>query len=633
MANFLADASIVSQQVITAGLGPGAAASTYAASQIANIQPNQIANTGINAAFSLISGAPLKTVGANALQSLTGVGFSLGPTGGGLQGTKPVPLHTERAGSEASGNTPYSFTQDIEFFLLRADQSAPAASVQDQGAAEQGAIAATTQSGGNFLGDALKSPLGQLATGVAVNAALGAVQKAAGKNTLVAPLTGLAVSAGLRAATGTGIFSQPAANAAGGTASAVSNAVQTGSDVVQANENAPAAQALQSQYWAPSETYFTNTTAASFNGDGSFNPDVFTAPASSLGSSLGSNFPEITDDPSLADAINNEGLSATDWANAASLNLGLGSLTGGAPVLNEDATTIQDKDTLADIPKSWYFVTAPQDVSWSKDGKVATADTYGTNTPYVLYGSTSLRKLTLSNAMIEGFSDRKTVEANIIALETAMNMVIQKGYTAPYCWKVYSGGKNYGTFVISGVKVKEVMRDLRGFATRAFVDIELMQVPNYQVNSGRDLASKATLGGPSKQVQALINSQNKDAAAKAAGAAAGQAGANASQTGAAGAQDKAVASAKPSAATQQAINFFNTPLPSDIRLKERVVRVGTSPSGLGIYEWTYVSGGPRYRGVIAQEVAKQTPSAVVTMANGYLAVYYSMIDVDMEIVG
>lgn len=559
MANFLADASIVSQKVITAGLGPGAATSTYAASQIANIQPNQIANTGINAAFSLISGAPLKTVGANALQSLTGVGFSLGPSGGGLQGTKPVPLHTERAGSAASGNTPYSFTQDIEFFLLRADQSAPAASVQDQGAAAQGAIAATTQSGENFLGDALKSPLGQLATGVAVNAALAGVQKAAGKNTLVAPLTGLAVSAGLRAATGTGIFSQPAANASGGTASAVSNAVQTGSDVVQANQNAATAQALQSQYWAPSETYFTNTAAASFNGDGSFNPDVFTAPASSLGSSLGSNFPAITDDPSLANAINNEGISATDWANAASLNLGLGSITGAAP-LNEDATTIQDKDTLADIPKSWYFVTAPQDVSWSKDGKVATADTYGTNTPYVLYGSTSLRKLTLSNAMLEGFSDRKTVEANIVALETAMNMVIQSGYTAPYCWKVYSGGKNYGTFVISGVKVKEVMRDLRGFATRAFVDIELMQVPNYQVNSGRDLASKATLGGVSKQVQTLINSQNKDAAAKAAGAAAGKAGAGAAQTGVAGAQDKAAAAAKPSGSAQQSISAFNTPI-------------------------------------------------------------------------
>lgn len=531
MANFLAGASILAQRVITAGVSPSASALTYAASQIGSLQPGQIANTGINAAFSLISGAPLKSVGASALQSLTGLGFSLGALSGGLQGTKPVPLHTERAGSEASGDSPYSFAQDIEFFLLRADQTAPMGSVVDAAGGAAGAIPATTQTG-NFLGNALKSPLGQLATGVAVNAALAGVQKAAGKNTLVAPLTGLAVSAGLRAATGTGIFSQAAAIAAGGTASAVSNAVQTGPDVV-------AGQA----YWAPAENYFTNTTAASFNGDGTFGTDAFNIPASSLGTSLGQNYPTITSNFEMADAINNEGFSPTDYAAAGALNLGVGSLTGAGP-LNEDATSIQNKDTLADIPKSWYFITAPQDVSWSKEGKVATADTYGTNTPYVLYGSTSLRKLTLSNAMLEGFSDRKTVEANIVALETCMNMVIQAGYTAPYCWKVYSGGKSYGTFIISSVKIKEVMRDLRGYATRAFADIELQQVPDYQVNSGRDLASKATLGGPSKQVKTLLNEQNKDAASKAKGAAAGKAGANAASTGAAGKQDAAAGAAK-----------------------------------------------------------------------------------------
>jgi len=142
--------------------------------------------------------------------------------------------------------------------------------------------------------------------------------------------------------------------------------------------------------------------------------------------------------------------------------------------------------------------------------------------------------------MLEGFSDRKTVEANIVALETCMNMVIQKGYTAPYCWKVYSGGKSYGTFILTGVKVKEVMRDLRGFATRAFVDLELQQVPDYQVNSGRDLASKATLGGVSKEVQTLIDSQNKDTASKEKDKAAGKSGDTAAQTKEAGAQDSKV---------------------------------------------------------------------------------------------
>ena len=532
MANLLSGASIISQKVIGAGISPSAAAATYAATQITTLQKGQIANVGIGAAFSLIGGTPLKSVGASALQSLTGLGFSLGPLLGGLSGTKPVPLHTERAGSGASGSRPYSFTQDIEFFLLRADQSAPAAAavIDDAGGA---ALGANVQSGGNFLGKALSSPLGQLAAGVAVNAALGGVQKATKKNSLVAPLTGLALAAGLRASTGTGIFSQPAAAAAGGSSSAISNAVGAGPDAV----SQAAASLNTSSYWAPSENYFSNLTAESFQ----IAPETFTGGSvTSLASGFAESYPTVTSDAELSQIINNEGVSPY------SLPVGALSFSGafGSAALNEDATSIQSKDTLADIPKSWYFITAPQDVSWSKEGKVTSAETYGTNTPYVLYGSTSLRKLTLGNVMLEGFSDRKTVEANIVALETCMNMVIQAGYTAPYCWKVYSGGKSYGTFVIAGVKVKEMMRDLRGFATRAVVDIDLQQVPDYQVNSGRDLASKATLGGVSSAVKKLIEEQNKDKDTKDKAKAAGKTGANAASTGTAGKQDAAASAAK-----------------------------------------------------------------------------------------
>jgi len=535
MANLLAGAPILSQRVISSGLGSGAAASTYAASQLANIRSGQIANAGVNAAFSLIGGTPASTVGSSALQSLTGLGFSLGPFLGGLRGTKPVPLHTERAGSAASGNRPYSFTQDIEFFLLRADQSAPAAAVQaDQG--PTAAVGANVQSGGNFLGKALSSPWGQLAAGVAVSSALGAVQRTstAKKNSLVAPLTGLAASAGLRAATRTGIFSQPAAVTAGGSASAVANAVRTGPDGVAGLAASPL---NTSSYWAPSGAYFNSLSRDSFNFPaGSFTGGSLT----SLSSGFAENYPQVTSDASLSRLLNNGGVSP--------FTLPVGSLSfpgafNSAP-LNEDATTIQSKDTIADIPKSWYFITAPQDVGWSKEGKVSTAETYGTNTPYVLYGSTGLRKLTLSNTLLEGFSDRRTVEANIVALETCMNMVIQAGYTAPYCWKVYSGGKNYGTFIITGVKVKELMRDLRGYAERATVDIELQQVPDYQVNSGRDLASRATLGGLSSAVKKLIEEQNKEEEKKSSEKAAGKTGANATTTGKAGGQDRAVTAAK-----------------------------------------------------------------------------------------
>jgi hypothetical protein len=535
MANLLAGASIISQRVVSTGLGNSAAGALGGAqSAITSIagNPAQLANIGINAGFSLISGTNPLSVGASALQSITGVGFSLGPQGlGGLKGVKPVALHTERAGSEAKGDIPYSFSTDIEFFLLRADQSAPSQTVVGEETPSP-QVKANTQTGGGFLGKALASPLGQLATGIGVNAALGGIAQATGKNSLVGPLTGLGISAGLAAASGTGIFSQPAATAAGGTPSAVSNAVQTGPDALSQSANPNSFEF----YSAPAENYWKGTLDSSFE----FDPESsFTGGSSfALASEMGDNFPAFTSDADITEAINNGELAFGDFqTNAMASIFGSG---GGGGQLNEDATTIQSKDTEGDIPTSWYFITAPQDVSWSKEGRVSTADTYGTNSPYVLYGSTGLRKLTLSNAMLEGFSDRKTVEANIVALETCMNMVIQNGYTAPYCWKAYSGGKSYGTFIITGVKVKEVMRDLRGYATRAFVDIELQQVPDYQVNDGRDLASTSILGGLSSAVQKMVNSQNKDSTKKATDAAAGKSGTGASSTGTAGKQDDSV---------------------------------------------------------------------------------------------
>jgi hypothetical protein len=68
---------------------------------------------------------------------------------------------------------------------------------------------------------------------------------------------------------------------------------------------------------------------------------------------------------------------------------------------------------------------------------------------------------------------------------------------------------------------------------------------------------------------------------------------------------------------------------SDRRLKRRIQRVGISPSGLGIYSFQYVWGGPVFVGVIAQEILEVRPEAVVQNASGYLMVDYSLIDVAM----
>ena len=62
---------------------------------------------------------------------------------------------------------------------------------------------------------------------------------------------------------------------------------------------------------------------------------------------------------------------------------------------------------------------------------------------------------------------------------------------------------------------------------------------------------------------------------------------------------------------------------SDRRLKSNIVRVGTHPLGIGIYEYDIF--GERQRGVMADEVLKVMPEAVMTADNGYMMVNYGML--------
>ena len=67
---------------------------------------------------------------------------------------------------------------------------------------------------------------------------------------------------------------------------------------------------------------------------------------------------------------------------------------------------------------------------------------------------------------------------------------------------------------------------------------------------------------------------------------------------------------------------------SDIKVKENIKYVGSSPQGHNIWEFNYTGSPTRYRGAMAQEVAKINPMAV-NVEDGILAVDYSKIDVDM----
>lgn len=70
---------------------------------------------------------------------------------------------------------------------------------------------------------------------------------------------------------------------------------------------------------------------------------------------------------------------------------------------------------------------------------------------------------------------------------------------------------------------------------------------------------------------------------------------------------------------------------SDRRAKENIEPVGTSPAGYPIYEFNYIGNPVRFRGVIAQDIQKLKPDAVVE-EDGKLLVDYAKLDVQMEVV-
>ncbi len=70
---------------------------------------------------------------------------------------------------------------------------------------------------------------------------------------------------------------------------------------------------------------------------------------------------------------------------------------------------------------------------------------------------------------------------------------------------------------------------------------------------------------------------------------------------------------------------------SDISLKENLVLVDKSPSGINIYEFNYIGQEERYRGIVAQElIGTQFESALSKDLDGKYSVNYTMIDVEFK---
>jgi hypothetical protein len=115
-----------------------------------------------------------------------------------------------------------------------------------------------------------------------------------------------------------------------------------------------------------------------------------------------------------------------------------------------------------------------------------------------------MRDVTLNNCLLEGFSRGVAVEDQVIALESLLNYSLNtsKGFINIPVYHLKANNKSYGDangndggfYVIKDIKVKESMRDLSGNSTRVNVDVSFTQVPQYQVDSGRDQASQAVTG-------------------------------------------------------------------------------------------------------------------------------------------
>lgn len=68
---------------------------------------------------------------------------------------------------------------------------------------------------------------------------------------------------------------------------------------------------------------------------------------------------------------------------------------------------------------------------------------------------------------------------------------------------------------------------------------------------------------------------------------------------------------------------------SDRRLKTDIRPDGSAPNGLPLYTFRYLEGSTRYRGVMAQDVLQFMPEAVRTRADGYMAVNYGALGLEM----
>jgi len=84
---------------------------------------------------------------------------------------------------------------------------------------------------------------------------------------------------------------------------------------------------------------------------------------------------------------------------------------------------------------------------------------------------------------------------------------------------------------------------------------------------------------------------------------------------------------QPESAVVPALTAGGESVPSDLRLKDDIVRIGSTNHGLPLYRFRYKGGSDSFAGVMAQDVLGVMPEAVTTGADGFYRVNYGMLGV------
>jgi hypothetical protein len=216
-------------------------------------------------------------------------------------------------------------------------------------------------------------------------------------------------------------------------------------------------------------------------------------------------------------------------------------------------------------------------------------------------------------------------------------------YSPAYQFQLQQGqqgvlnGSASGSGALSGAAQKDLMSFNQNMANTSFNNA-FNQYQTQQGNIYSRLAGVANLGQNAAANTGTIGAGLAGSAAQSVSnagtaAAAGQVGAaNAyssalNNAGSSAALPWLMANAPPPASSPNVVQSggYGYNLPSDIRLKTDIEKIGERPDGLGVYLFRYIAGGPRRIGLMAQEVLKVIPEAVTRGADGYLMVDYGRV--------